>query len=619
MRILLLTAFLMVSATAGIASGSRIRQQPETNPDTMAGVGKVIHILTDYYEPFDGDLGGFGMHRGSLMTDGPTSLCEADAGEICFGDDPDRGPCPAGSSCHPPPEFLLEGLYETAMENPESDFVLGQAIFALVKYGLSTRAMILVDRCGARDWWCAMLHGYVLHAQGRFAEAQDEFRKGLAGAPISDRCEWEDATWLLGRWDPVSSQQTLRPGLLPEGHLQTRDWPCLDRLDASRILWWLSDPLYSSEGNERWVEHIARSLMLRFQRQMWEARRMPTDSFQWLPIREALRWRRGTWDSYRKPYQTGYAFWTGEAGARYHFVPDVEPSVLRPDLDSLLPRDLTDARVGAPVEEPDPGFPDPEKIRWRLMGDIWDEGFSPPFGPIVPLPVQIARFRRGDSLLVAAAGALGGTELEGRPEATAHLILTDGPDRFPLHLRAPANRRTVVFLGTAPMAPYVAGFEVQGARGIGWHRQTLRSLNPSEPGISDLLLYRPSPRLAADSLMAAVALMAGTHEVPVDSRLGVFWEIYGVEGSQTLEMELALEGDGGGVIDAITGLLPGMEQERRAPVHWSEPAGPGTKSGSLVLNLRGVDPGRYTLVLKAAWPGQGTMERRREVQVTGGG
>lgn len=615
MRTILLISTVLITAMGPPPGSWRDPGLPSSPSDTMDGVRKVIQILTDYYEPFDGDLGGFGMHRGSLMTDGPTSRCDGGAGAMCFGDDPDRGPCPADASCHPPPEFLLEGLYETGMKYPSSGYVLGQAVYALAKYGLSTRAMVLVNQCQAQDWWCSMLHGYVLHAQDRFQEAEALFLKGLAGAPIPRVCSWADGTPLLGEWDPVAAQGTLDPGILPEAQIQTEDWPCLDRLDASTLLWWLSDPLYSRAGNERWVEHIARSLMVDFQREMWEARRMPSDSLQWLPIQQALRVRRGTWDSYHRPYQTGYAFWTSEAAAPYHFVPEVALEALAPEMPGYQGDEGSPATAGMVETPPGTGPPLPD-ARWRLPGTTWDEGFSPPLLPFHTLPAQLARFRRGDSLQLAAAGAVAGSPLNGGAGATAHLILSDRPGEFPLQLESPVSRSRVLFLGQAPPRSYVASLEVLGSQAIGWHRVVVAPLRPDGPEISDLLLYQPSSRFQADSLLAAVALMYGGTGVPQGSRLGLYWEVYGAPHPVTLELELALEEESGGVVQTITGLIPGLQREGRAPVRWQEPATEGSHPGSLVLDLRELDPGSYTVTLKVSWPGQPTLERRRGIQIT---
>jgi hypothetical protein len=600
---------ILLSALPGAA-----HPQQAAAPDTMDGVRKVVQILTDYYEPFDGDLGGFGMHRGSLMTDGPTSRCDGGAGSMCFADDPDRGPCPVDASCHPPPEFLLEGLFETAMKNPGSGYVLGQAVFALTKYGLSTRAMILVDQCQAQDWWCSMLQGYVLHAQNHFQEAEDAFLKGLSGAPLPKICSWGDGTLLLGRWDPVSAQQTLEPGLLPDAERETSDWPCLDRLDASALIWWLADPLYSQDGNQRWVEHIARSLTAQFQEELWEARRMPSDSFRWLPVQQSLRRRRGTWDSYQKPYQSGYALWTSEKAAPYHFVPEVSLEDLLPDPGGYPGTSPSAEAAGEPAlaEKASRGLPD---ARWHLLGDTWDEGMSLALGPFLPIPVQLARFRRGDSLNLAAAGDLGNSPLGGNAAATANFVLTDSPGAIPLHLSTPVTRTQVLFLAKVPAKAYVAGFEVLGGEAIGWHREMVFPLRPTGPELSDLLLYRPSPRIDADSLIAAVALMRGSNTVYQDSPVGIYWESYDVPGDQTLELELSLKGESGGVVQTITGLIPGLGQEQRAPVRWTEPGTAGTNPGSLVLNLRGLNPGTYTVTLKVGWPGQVPLERNKEIRV----
>jgi hypothetical protein len=235
--------------------------------------------------------------------------------------------------------------------------------------------------------------------------------------------------------------------------------------------------------------------------------------------------------------------------------------------------------------------------------------------PFFPIPAQIARFRIGDSLRVLAAGALAGTPLEEAPAVSAQFILTDGPNSFPLFLTGNAFRSRAIFLGQAPSRDYVVGLEVLSGQGVGWHRQFIQSLQPRGPEISDLLLFAPREEVEPDSLLDAAGMMLSSRTVTREEGLGVFWEVYGAEENTELEFELALLKDSGGVMDRITGILPGGGNAAYGPVRWSEEASGPVHPTSLVLELGNLEEGDYTLVLKVRWNGQNQMERMRPVAV----
>jgi len=563
-----------------------VQEVGPTTSDTLEGIQRVTHILRDHY----GSAGrGFGIATSRLDEWDRVDLyrdpyCDGGAGALCHGGDPDRGPCRAGASCHPTTEFLLEVLTEAAVEHPSSGFVVGQAIYALTKFRHTTRALVLADQCQAEEWFCDALHGYVIHAQGRLSEAEPFFRRAMAAAPIPEMCAYGDALWLLGEW----SQQFGGIESLPEAREKTTDLPCLDRLEASDTLFWWADPLYAVEGNERWVEHIARALSLRFYEEIERVRSGIPIPQRYVDYDWASRIRRGVWDSYQNTDGRGFSSWTSEEIARYRFIPDVEPG-------------------------------DFSKPTWKLEANLLEEGFTPSYGPFFDIPVQVARFRIGDALMIAVAGALSDTPLEKASNASAHFFLTDGPGSLPLQLTGNAFRATSIFLGQAPSRDYVMSLEVLSSEGIGWHREAVSSLVPLGPELSDLLLFRPSPQAEPDSLLAAVALMLGSNTIHRSGGLGVYWETYGAPQETTLELELALRRDSGGVLNRITRFLPGGPQEGYGPVRWTEETTADTHSGTVSLNLSNLEPGEYDLVLKVRWSGQPVMERRRKVRVEGSG
>jgi hypothetical protein len=295
----------------------------------------------------------------------------------------------------------------------------------------------------------------------------------------------------------------------------------------------------------------------------------------------AMRVRRGAWDSFEAPLGgASVRYWTSLESASYRFVPDVVPG----------------------------DFSSPT---WSLQSTLRTEGFTPDMGPFYDLPIQLARFRVGDSLRIAAAGGLMASPLRRAVEATAHFVLTDGPESMPLHLIEEVRRTDPVFIGEAPSREYVAGFEVMTRIGIGWDRRLVSPIRIGGPEISDLLLFDPSEGSEPDSLQAAAATMLGSTTVERGGQVGVFWETYGAPEGTTLEFELKLERDPGRVVDRLRALFLRGPQEGRGRVSWNEPGTGNTHPRSVTLDLSDLEEGDYTLVLRVQWSGQPPIERSR--------
>ena len=125
--------------------------------------------------------------------------------------------------------------------------------------------MQIAESCEAGEGWCRALEGHVLHSVGRVEESETRFRDFIETAPDSIRCRYADATRLLGRWSWMEVRQNPRP---PEIWTSWQDHPCGQRLTVSDTLWWLADPLYIVDGNDRWAEHIDRMLVARWRNEI---------------------------------------------------------------------------------------------------------------------------------------------------------------------------------------------------------------------------------------------------------------------------------------------------------------------------------------------------------------
>jgi hypothetical protein len=458
---------------------------------------------------------------------------------------------------------------------------MGQAVYALTKFGRIHEAEEVVKECRAHDWLCEALRGYVLYAYAPLELVEERFRTAYRQAPQAVRCRWGDAHWLLGEWD----QRVGGLEYLPPGREETEGWDCATRLAASDTLFWWADPLFSVEGNDRWTVHMARAVAGHLHEDMRRVLRGSEPTQEQKERDWAMRIRRGPWDSYeRLAGRNALRFWTSEEAARIHFVPDV------------LPGNLSDPT-------------------WRFDGDLRDEGYSPEGGPFYHISSQVARFREGDSLLLVAAGGLETTRLRRAVDATSHLILSDAPGSFPLHLQRETRQATPVLLGRAPHLAYVASFEVETALGVGVARKIIPPLSTLGPELSDLLLFTSSGDREPTDLEGASATMLGSTRFEEGDLLGVFWEVYGPPEGVTLSFEITLERESGGLVDRITGLFPGGEEGERGRVAWTEPAAGPVHPRGLTLNLSSLREGDYFVVLSVQWHGQPPLQRRRALSV----
>jgi hypothetical protein len=250
-----------------------------------------------------------------------------------------------------------------------------------------------------------------------------------------------------------------------------------------------------------------------------------------------------------------------------------------------------------------------------MVNGAGDEGYTRARGFVLPVSVQVARFREGDSLEVAL-----GTELESRGIGTsgeAFLVASESPDHVVTLDPAPL-RETVVFQARVANRKQLVGVEVFTPGPDGRHRQVLQPFDTSERLLSDLLLFRPLDTDLPETRLAAVALMYGSPRILRNRALGVYWETYGLTPGEDLRISVHLERLGEGLVSRALGAV-GIGDQERGTVTWGETvAESGPFLNAITLNLSGVDPGSYELVVDVQ-SGDGTLiTRRRQVEVVEG-
>ncbi len=137
---------------------------------------------------------------------------------------------------------LASALLGMADRLPESRFVQGQVVYAMVKGQAPELAQMVVEECAAEEWWCEMLRGFVLAEGGQSLKAEKVFEDALLLMPERDLCDWTDLSTLV----------------TPDVWARYQGSSCQERLSRLEELWWLADPAWAVPDNDRKAEHYDR-------------------------------------------------------------------------------------------------------------------------------------------------------------------------------------------------------------------------------------------------------------------------------------------------------------------------------------------------------------------------
>ena len=140
-----------------------------------------------------------------------------------------------------------------------------------------------------------------------------------------------------------------------------------------------------------------------------------------------------------------------------------------------------------------------------------DERYTPAtYGPVFQVPAQFARFREGDSLVVAAAANLDETPLA---EPQTVLLVSDGPGSFPARLHASPGDTRPIFQAVIANGPVAVGIEsLDEHRTAARARGGLLALDSGRLVLSDPLLMTPTGPDLPEDRDAAVARMLANND-----------------------------------------------------------------------------------------------------------
>ena len=509
--------------------------------------------------------------------------CDEHIGRFCFWYD--DGAASPGS---PPPEperigrardRLLARLDTAAAAAPGDDWIAGQRVRYLLQSGRTAAALAAAQACGAAPWWCGALVGLAQHVAGNYAAADSAYRTALRDMPRVERCRWTDVSLLL------------------DGELarRYRQLSCDERGAFEERLWWLAQPLYSLPGNDRRTEHLARATMARIEQDA----RSPFAMFWGDDMRETLL--RYGWPAY----------WTQQPPRS---IGSVEPLVTSHEPEPAF-HFLADARA----------FDDPASSQgenWTPVAHRPRERYAPAYATaFAPLVHQVALFRRGDSCLVVAAYDVSEDTLFAGTARDVALVLARDERSVPVIERRPDAGASDVIVAKVDGGPQLLSLELVAAA----RRHVARARYGVRPhdalagfSVSDILLFDPPDTLPTE-LAAVLPYVRGSTVVRGSARVGLFWEVAGLDSAEATTTVVT-------VLPVGTGWLRRAAQSlhiagRRASVRleWQElPQLRGAVAGRpLAVDLSGLSPGRYRIEIAVHGASGRRAVATREIEVAG--
>jgi hypothetical protein len=219
-------------------------------------------------------------------------------------------------------------------------------------------------------------------------------------------------------------------------------------------------------------------------------------------------------------------------------------------------------------------------------------------GNVAPVGMQVARFRRGDSVLVVSAYAAVHDSLGDAAGAVLAVALPDGTAR-----RAAAEGRVGRARLMVESFPVLAGVEISDTttRTLARARTLLRVPNQTTGlALSDMLLFRAGEG-APESIDAALDAAVPGDTLSRSRPIGIYWETYGIaESGESFDVGVTVERIDRSWIRGAKQLLRLAEPDNPLRLRWNDarPAAPGQAiSRAISLDLANQSPGKYRITV----------------------
>lgn len=509
--------------------------------------------------------------------------CAEIIGRFCYWDDDSTDDVLVRTP--PPPEppkivaaraGLLAQLDSAAKRLPGDEWIAGMHVHYLLEAGRIDDAARRADACRAASWWCHALAGLVAHTAQRYASADSLYSLSIAAMPDGVRCEWMSVEVLVD--DEIREEY--------------RSLPCAKRAALDDRLWWLADPLHLQPGNDRRTEHYARATRARIHRGS-----ASSYGVRWADDLDVIV-RRFGWPSHYTQSMPPAASNAPPSVSVFHDDPGYR----------FLPDSTFGADLGVITDS-----------SWRLRPERPRERYAPPYATFATLAQQTTLFRRGDSTLAVVAYDASADSILGPGPITAGLIATRGPNDA-------SPSRTVVQGGPArgtlalvlPDTVVLASVELLARARVRRARFGLGFANveSNSARISQLGLFEPTDTLPGD-VESFRAMARASARLIMNSRVGLFWEMYGIRStSDEVTLDVEVVRDGGGWLRRAGERVGLVGPPARSRVGWREsPDGRTISARSFVLDLTGLDPGGYRITVTITPPGEETVVARRRIEI----
>jgi hypothetical protein len=232
-----------------------------------------------------------------------------------------------------------------------------------------------------------------------------------------------------------------------------------------------------------------------------------------------------------------------------------------------------------------------------------------------------ALFRRGESTLVVAAYDLTRDSLFRDVALEAALVLARDERTPALVTRRGGAEPAGVVVAVAPWGPAVLSLEITAAAARRAARA--RSVTPAAPpagrevSVSDLLLFDPPDSLPSE-LDGVLPHVRGSAALPRGSRIGLYWEAYGLIAEEPLATAVSVAPERIGWLRRAAESVGLVSRSRPVRLEWTEQGKPegGIAARALVVDLSPLGPGRYRIEVAVTAAGRSTASASRAIRIT---
>ncbi|HEX6627160.1 MAG TPA: hypothetical protein VF105_04320 [Gemmatimonadaceae bacterium] len=472
---------------------------------------------------------------------------------------------------------LLRELAHISALIPGDDWIMGQRIRYMLE-AHDSNSVAVARSCRAAKWWCSALLGLALHVRGNFLAADSAYALALDGMPSPLRCHWMNLGPLLD--DDIRGTY--------------RRMTCAQRETADARIWWVSDPLYMTPGNERRTEHYSRVLHT-----MLQQNSVNTYGSSWGGDLAELILRFGWAEK-----------WTQEPSRSMY--PDAKPSIVGHEREPGYHFFLTQRPPDSLVQIVDSIF------------DIFQfpprEQYSPTYtNGFVRLDAQVARFRRGDSTKVVAAFDVTNDTIFGKHKFAAAVVAMGDESTSPSTTLLDESPTKNVLTVSTPWREQLIGVELlakDSTAAARWRSGFAEiPLDSGRISVSDLLLVDGAPSLPS-SLDEAIPRAHGGTKFRRNVQVGLFWELYGSSPTDSaLPVTLTITAIDESLLRRAFRVLRIAPKAAPLNIRWQENGAAGVMSPrSVLLDLSAVPAGKYAVKLEVGTTGGTSTSRVIEVK-----